>query len=125
VYVIAVDGHVRPAAVKGIDTQSAPAGGGCGWFVRGDTGTIPLGVALFPWPWVVKIGYFASADTTATLRFGDATRDFPVQQGLHEYVMLMGGRGDSFQLTLHDPETGICVDKITVGVLDDSPTLSQ
>ncbi len=125
VYVIAVDGHVRPAVVKGIDTKPGPAGGGCGWFVRGETGTIPLDVALFPWPWAVHIGYFASAATTATLRFGDTTWDFPVQQGLHEYLMLMGGGGDSFELTLHDPEVGICVDKITVGVLDDSPTVTQ
>ena len=47
----------------------------------------------------------------------------PVQQGLHEYLMLMGGSGDSFQLTLHDPEAGICVDAITVGVVDDGPTV--
>jgi hypothetical protein len=125
VYLIAVDGHVRPAAVKGFDTKPGPTGGGCGWFVRGETGTIPLDIALFPWPWAVHIGYFASADTTATLRFGGTTRDFPVKQGLHEYLMPMGGGGDSFQLTLHDPEAGICVDKITVGVLNDSPTVTQ
>jgi hypothetical protein len=125
VYVIAVDGHVRPAVVKGFDTKPGSTGGGCGWFVRGEIGTIPLDFALFPWPWAVHIGYFSSADTTATLRFGGTTRDFPVQQGLHEYVMLMGGGGDGFQLTLHDPQAGICVDKITVGVLDDSRTATQ
>jgi hypothetical protein len=121
VFVIADDGHVRPAWVAG--PAAVPGPSECGWPISGGVPvTIPLdGPATYSW--AVRIVYESSADTTATWRLGGASQDFPVRRGQHQYFFLTGtgwnpyswASGDSVELSLRDPAASFCTSEVAVG----------
>ena len=108
-------GHIRQLRVDGPVTAPGPEPG-CGHMLHGgQTVRLPLSDSRFDWPWVVRIGYLSSGESTAVFRLGQATHRFDVGRGLHQIYFELVGAGDSVELTINDPTVTVCVDQITVG----------
>jgi hypothetical protein len=105
-------------AALGVDGPSARPGPeeGCGYkLTDGQVVRMPLNGSQVDWFWVVRVGYLASADATASLRLGDGVREFRVQRGLHQVFFELTGGGDAVDLTVHGPGVTLCTNEVTVG----------
>ncbi len=110
-------GHIRDAAVTGHRVQPAEDKG-CGYRVTGGAVvSMPLDSPIFDWVWAIRIAYIASAETTATLRLGTYTHQFPIHTGLNQYYFQISGGGDSIQLTVADRAVTLCTNEISIGNL--------
>jgi hypothetical protein len=76
---------------------------------------MPLATTMFEWPWVVRVGYLSSGESTALLRFGTATHQFRVRPGLNQIYFVLPGKGNAVELTINDPTVAVCSDGVTVG----------
>lgn len=101
---------------------SAPPGGTpeCGFAVRAAGTTIPLTDLLAEGRWVVRIGYYTSAESFVELRAAGAEVGFPVSPGLHVVYLQLDGALDTFELTLADADRTLCVTDLDVGVPADA-----
>jgi hypothetical protein len=110
------DGHIRPAFISGIRAVP-PDEKFCGYKVTSAGPTaVPLTTSVYRWPWAMQVAYTADGETTATLRFGDGTRQFPIHKGQHQYFFLLtGGNDDKVQLTVADPGVTMCTGDVAVG----------
>jgi len=104
-------GRLRAAEVDG--TAAAPGpDGSCGWEVGPDGAQVRLDGAVFPWRYVMRIGYFTSRDTAATVRLGDGA---PVVVpfdggGLREVFVDIEGGGQYVTFSRPDDDVRVCVD---------------
>lgn len=119
-FVVDDDGHVRPATVAGRSALPGPSS--CGWpGESGATTTVPLGGDPTQPAWALRIAYDSTAGGTATVRFGDVTRDIPVRQGTHEYLVILdvpggpGLTGGQVDVTLHAEGASLCAGELEVG----------
>jgi hypothetical protein len=114
-------GRVVPVRIDGPAARPGPEEG-CGYkIIGGRTVRLPLTAPRDDWFWVVRIGYLSSADTTATFRLGNGTREFPVKQGLHQYFFELTGGGDTVELTIESHGVTVCTNEVAVG----TPTPQQ
>ncbi len=113
------DGHIRPARVDGVSSRPGPITAlDCGYQVTGGgTVRIPLDVAVFDWPWMVRMGYLSDGDSPAALRLGNSTYEFQVKRGLHQIFFPLAGGGDAVELTVRNPAVRLCTNDIDVGLL--------
>ncbi|WP_446217425.1 hypothetical protein [Micromonospora sp. IBHARD004] len=110
-------GRIAALGVDGPSVRPGPEEG-CGYkLTDGQVVRMPLNGSQVDWFWVVRVGYLASADATATLRLGDGVREFRVQRGLHQVFFEITGGGDAVDLTLHGPGVTLCTNEVTVGNL--------
>jgi hypothetical protein len=112
-------GHIRPARIEGVGIRPGPVTAlDCGYQVTGgSTVRMPLDIALFDWPWMVRVGYFSDGDSSAALRLGGNTYEFQVRRGLHQIFFPLPGGGDAVQLTVRKPGVKLCTNDIDVGQL--------
>lgn len=87
---------------------------GCGWPVSG-TVRIPMRGPLFPYNWLMRIGYLAGQDSVGSISSGSTTVDLHFTKGLGEvFLPWRAGLGSSVQFTI--PEGGnFCLDAVEVG----------
>lgn len=110
-------GHIRPADVTGVETPPGPEPG-CGYQIPGGfTVKLLLNGSRYAWQWAVKIGYLSSGESLVTLGFGEGTRTFTVDRGLHQIIFLIEGGDDAVELRVHDPSVTVCIDRVTIGGL--------
>jgi hypothetical protein len=108
-------GHIRRLRVEGTSTLPGPDGD-CGYrLADGRTVRMPLATTVFEWPWVVRVGYLSSGESTAVLRLGTATHSFQVHNGLNQIYFVMPGKGSAVELTINDPTVAVCSDGVRVG----------
>ncbi|WP_341718043.1 hypothetical protein QQG74_30365 [Micromonospora sp. FIMYZ51] len=108
-------GRIRLATVVGSATLPGPAEG-CGYLVSaGQTVRMTLDQPRDEWHWVVRIGYRSAAEGTATVRFGTASAEFPVRQGLHQRFLRIVGGGPTVELTVAGDDMSLCVSEIAIG----------
>lgn len=107
-------GHVRPAAVEGVNSKAGPVGG-CGWKVSASATTVPLEGVAFDYTWWVSIGYLAAQSGTLEVRAGDSTRHVSVHRGLGTAFVRVDGEVDEVVLQMQDDAASLCVDKVAVG----------
>jgi hypothetical protein len=113
-YVLNPSGKLVPMTVDGISSP-APMEGLCGWSDDDGEVSVPLSAGVFPFGWTVRVGYLASAPTTAVAHLGDGRRELGLEQGLGEVYFRIEGGGDQLRLTDLDPDVRICVGDVTVG----------
>jgi hypothetical protein len=87
----------------------------CGWSDDDGEVSVPLSAGVFPFGWTIRVGYLASAPTTAVAHLGDGRRELGLEQGLGEVYFRIEGGGDQLRLTDLDPDVRICVGDVTVG----------
>ncbi|WP_146231227.1 hypothetical protein [Micromonospora sicca] len=110
-------GRIAALGVDGPSVRPGPEEG-CGYKLTDrQIVRMPLNGSRIDWAWVVRVGYLASADATATLRLGDGVREFRVQRGLHQVFFEITGGGDAVDLVLHGPGVTLCTNEVTVGTL--------
>jgi hypothetical protein len=108
-------GHVRDAYVAGPKIVP-PTEKYCGYKVTGTKPvSMPMDNPIYVWPWAVRIAYVASGETTATLRLGNTTHQFPVHYGPNLYFFHMTAGGNTFQLSVADPKVVVCTFDIAIG----------
>ena len=108
-------GHIRPLRIEGTTTLPGPDGD-CGYkLTDGRTVRMPLATTMFEWPWVVRVGYLSSGNSTAVLRLGTATHQFQVRGGLNQIYFVLLGEGSAVELTINDPTVAVCSDGVMVG----------
>jgi hypothetical protein len=108
-------GHIRTLRVEGTATLPGPDGD-CGYkLTDGRPVRMPLATTMFEWPWVVRVGYLSSGESTALLRFGAATHQFRVHGGLNQIYFVLPGKGSAVELTINDPTVAVCSDGVMVG----------
>ncbi|MGS2612917.1 hypothetical protein ACVCAH_00035 [Micromonospora sp. LZ34] len=116
-------GHIRLARVEGTAIRPGPEGvwGHC--VDGGQTVRMPLTKWLRnEWERVVRIAYISTGDSRAVLRHGGATREFQVRGGeVRQIFLLMGGGGDTLELTVTDRTVRLCTNEITLGNLVPQP----
>jgi hypothetical protein len=113
-YTIDTQGYVRLAGVEGIQITKGPVRN-CGWLLGRKATSIPLQQRTFPWTWVLRMGYIASADTSVRIRTGDTTVTVPIQSGLHAAYVLVTGAVDTVSVSGTTGAATICTNDIVVG----------
>jgi hypothetical protein len=107
-------GTLRPALVEGVAAQPGPVQG-CGWIVKGQA-DIWLQSSVVEFSHLVRVGYLATADGTASIGFaGGATKTFTVTRGLGEVVVRLSGGGSVLRISDLAPGVTMCTDDVRVG----------
>ncbi len=108
-------GHLREAYLDG--TRNAPGPrAGCGWWADGTTGTvIAMQTPLYDFEWTVRVGYIASADTTAVVSAGRQDVHVHLQAGLHALYLRISGPVPAVRLDGLAPHASVCTDDVRVG----------
>ena len=110
-------GVLAPVQLGIASSSEAGPIGGCGWVVRSEPTSVLLDSELFVWDWVVQIQYLSEAAGLASIGFstpGSSTVTLPIEKGLNDVWLELTGGGDA--LTIQSlTDTGICVDKVTLG----------
>lgn len=113
-YLLDDQGHLRPMTVSGVASRPGPIAG-CGWRIDHSGGGIPLESNVFDWYWAIRIGYLASADTTAFVSLGNAAVEVELHRGLNQIVLPVVAGGDTVRLSGLPDDVTICVGDIQVG----------
>ncbi|MCW2567646.1 MAG: hypothetical protein JWN54_1743 [Mycobacterium sp.] len=114
-------GHLRPGVVSGFTSRPGPRKG-CGWLAQQDGVDVPLTRAAWDWPWVVRVGYLASADTRATVTLGGKTVAVELERGLNDIYVAVTGAGDRVYLGGLADGVSVCVGDVVVGTPVPKPT---
>jgi hypothetical protein len=112
-YVLDASGRVVPMKVDVAASSTTPAGQCTP--AAGGTATVPLNVALFEWGWVVRLGYLADADATATVELGAGRETVTLREGLGEVYVSVVGAGDAVRLMDVPRGVAVCVGDVQVG----------
>ncbi len=108
------DGHLRPAAVAGVQARPGPVDG-CGWALEGGPVTIPLDATAPDARPVIRIGYLASAATELTVRVNGSGTVVPVAPGLGTAYLVATGPLSEVVVVARAAGARVCPDDVTVG----------
>jgi hypothetical protein len=115
-------GLARPAIVRPLVASADAPAGECGFRVSTLSVDIPLAPVSEDVPapelWWGSIAYLASADGRVGVTIGDQVRNISVRRGLHTYVFLGSGAPSGTARLVALSDTVVCVDVVTLGVLD-------
>jgi hypothetical protein len=110
-------GYLVPGIVVGPAARPGPIRG-CGWFVHGGSGTIPLQTSTVNFSHAVRVAYLASGNGSATIALGDGpARRIDLTKGTGEVTLTLVGGGDQLRFTRLTPGVGFCTDDVHVGVV--------
>lgn len=114
-FVVRDDGKLRPAEVTSVVASQPGKVAGCGWDVTSVGKTIPLTGRAIDIAWWIRIGYLATAPTTATVTAGDTSLEVSLRQGLNDLFLRVEDGFD--EISIDDVQSGVtvCVDTIEVG----------
>jgi hypothetical protein len=108
-------GHLRRAEAVGQSALPGPMTNGCGWLLGARPVRIPLSGTPFPWTWLLRMGYIASADTTATITAGLTTAQVQLQRGPHDVFLEVTGAIDSVRISALTGGATACTAELGVG----------
>jgi hypothetical protein len=113
------DGHVKPAYVKPLRQNQPGKDADCGYEVSGgQTVSVPLDAPMFEWGYTARMFYDSDRQTPVTVRFGTGeVVEFTASPGKHQYFFLLGGGGQSVQISAKAPGARLCVNELVVGEL--------
>jgi hypothetical protein len=107
-------GRLHPGQVSGFRGKPGPRDG-CGWLAQADGVEVPLEEHAYDWPWVVRIGYLASADTPATVGLGGETVRVHLERGLNDLYVQVTGEGTAVRLAGLTGGVSVCIGDVVVG----------
>lgn len=113
-HVVDQDGRIQRGAIDGVHAAPGPAGD-CGWRLGSEPVDITMRPASWPGYWTVRIGYLASAATTATVTAGNTTLTVPFQRGLGSVWFLTSGTVASIQVSGLSSAATVCTNDVSVG----------
>ena len=113
--VVGDDGRLRRAEISRVLAARPGDVADCGWRVVGGGSTIPLDGRAIDYFWWVRIGYLATAPTTATVSLGDSTFDVSLRSGLNDLFLRVEDTFDSVHIDGLEPGVTVCVDTVVVG----------
>lgn len=114
-HVVADDGSVVPAVIKGGVVARPGPDAGCGWKVERGLVTIPMDQSTFDFTWWIRIGYLGSNDDTISVTVDGKTVLAPVERGLHSLFVKADGAFGGVTLGGLQSGTTLCVDDVQVG----------
>ena len=118
-YVLAVDGRIVPMVVSTYATADPP--GGVCRVQSGGRVQVPLTAEMYPWDWIVRIGYLSESDFTATVSFGGRSTEVPITRGLGGVYLTLPGDGRQLEITEIPPLANFCVGDVQVGTATAQP----
>jgi hypothetical protein len=117
-------GRLRPMIVVGADSLPGPGRGrltaGC-WTVTGNTVNIAMASDVPRAEWMARIEYVASQPGPVTVRFGGPRVTLFLDKSVHAISFPLVGGGRTLQVTGVNPNAGICVGKVVVGLPKPAP----
>lgn len=115
------DGSLAKIELEG-PARSAPSEDKqCGYPVRSTGTLVPMETAVPAGRWVLRIGYYTSADGFAELDVAGGHQRFAVRSGLHAVDVVVDGAFTNFRMTLEDPTTTLCLTDASAGVPHPEP----
>ena len=112
-------GRMVPArVVPGVVLPAGPVAG-CGLPVPGGAPTaLPVGAALFEYPWTAELSYTsASAGVLRMALPGGEPAEVPVRRGTHTVYVSLFGSGDTIEVSGATDDMGLCVGAGVVGII--------
>ncbi|MCX6395364.1 MAG: hypothetical protein NTV23_02635 [Propionibacteriales bacterium] len=114
--IVREDGSLAPVVLDG-PVETAPSQDkACGYPVRAAGVLVPMQAEVPAGRWVLRIGYYTSADGFATLLVAGSEQRFAVRSGLHAIDVVVNGGFVNFRMTLDDPVATLCLTNASAGV---------
>jgi hypothetical protein len=88
---------------------------GCGWFVTDEGKGVPLTGRIFDSVWWIRIGYLASAASSAVVTAGLDKVEVRIEPGINSLYVRVLDSFDSVEIDGLEPGVTMCVDTIEVG----------
>jgi len=110
------DGTLAPVILEGAVVSAPSADAACGYPVRSDGTEVPMQAQVPLGRWVLRIGYYTSADGYATIDVAGTTQRFAVRTGLNAVQLVVEGAFDRFRMTLGQPDATLCLTDAAAGV---------
>jgi hypothetical protein len=112
------DGTLAGLELAGPVSMRPSGNESCGYPVRADGLWIPLESAVPPGRWVVRMGYYTSAETFAAVQVADDEIGFAVNPGLHViyFEVSVEGAVEGVHVALADARATMCVSNVDVGL---------
>ncbi len=117
-------GHLRLPDIQGIRAMPGPVTNGCGWQLGAQPVTIKLAGTTYPWDWVIRMGYVASADTSAVVRAGETTMTVRLHKGVNEIFMRVVGRISTIGVSALSTPASVCTNDLVIGQVVPRPGTS-
>lgn len=114
------DGRMVPAVVvPGVVLPAGPVEG-CGFPVLGGAPTaLPVGAALFEYPWTAELSYTSASDGVLRLTLpGGEPAEVPVRRGTHTVYVSLFGSGDTIEVSGATADMALCVGSGVVGIIE-------
>jgi hypothetical protein len=109
------EGHIRPVQIEGVTNRPGPVRD-CGYMAQGGRpARVELQQGMAVWRWAIKIVYLSGGDAPAVVYFGGTTTRFQIRKGVNQIILIVGGGGESVDLTVLDPKVTACTNEVTVG----------
>ena len=113
------DGRMVPAVVEpGVVLPAGPVAG-CGFPVPGGAPTaLPVGAALFEYPWTAEPSYTSAAEGALRLTLpGGEPAEGPVGRGTHTVYVSLSGSGDTLEVSGATADRGVCIGSGVFGII--------
>lgn len=115
------DGTLAPVLLDGpVVTEPSPDAA-CGYPVRTDGTEVPMQALVPDGRWVLRIGYYTSAEGFATVGVAGRTHRFAVRTGLNAVDVVVEGSFRQFRMTLEQPGATLCLTDAAAGVPTPAP----
>lgn len=108
-------GHIRRVGIEGIAAARGPVRNGCGWLLGPEPVQVRLVQPTFPWTWVMRMAYIASADATATIHAGSTIAKVTLHKGINELYLELVGSVDAVAFSSLPGGATVCTNTLTVG----------
>ena len=109
-------GHLRDVTLVGGVSSPPTSDDTCGYHVTSQPSDIPLDGEIDGRRQVMRLGYYTSTGSTATVTVGDTSYTFDVLPGLNAVdVVVSGSPADRLTASIADPRATLCVPSVDVG----------
>ncbi|RNL64931.1 hypothetical protein EFK50_02820 [Nocardioides marmoriginsengisoli] len=110
------DGSLAPIVLEGPVRTEPSDDKACGYPVRTGGTLIPMQAEVPDGRWVLRLGYYTSADGFAVLDVVGTRYRFAVRSGLHALDVVVNGGFTNFRVTLESAATTLCLTDAAAGV---------
>lgn len=115
------DGTLAPVVLEGAVRTAVSDDEQCGYPVRASGTLVPMQGEVPPGRWVLRIGYYTSADGFAEVLVAGSRQRFAVRSGLQAVDVVVNGGFTNFRMTLDDPVATLCLTDASAGVPTPGP----
>jgi hypothetical protein len=110
------DGRIVPLHLESAVRTVGSDDHACGYPVRDDGTWVPMRASVLPGRWVLRIGYYTSADGFATVDVAGSTQRFAVRDGLNAIDLVLEGGFDGFRAVIEGQDAVLCLTDAAAGV---------